>query len=149
MLLTFQDYAGERAVNEHDLIGMIRRLEEKLDRLIRQEAEAKIEPLDISILRGMTTKQHVALQLIIHGHPNKVIADALGISVNTAKVHVRTVAAKLDLHTRAQITKRMAPVLDTMDDKLYRKLSGGLPKDWGARGVYGADEGDEFAHLYT
>jgi len=41
-----------------------------------------------------------------HGLGNKGIAAALGISVHTAKYHVASVLAKVDVHTR---TKAVTP----------------------------------------
>lgn len=135
--------------NRPELMSLLIRLEEKIDRVLRQERQEVVEASDLATLRSMTPKQHVALQMIVHGYSNKDIAEAMEVTVNTAKVHVRTIAAKLELHTRAQITKRMAPILEAVDDELYRKMSGGLPKDWGARGRFGREADPEYSHLYV
>lgn len=121
------------------------RIEAKIDRVL--EGQSQVGVHDLAILKDMTTKQHAALQMIVGGLPNSAIAEAMDVSINTAKVHVRHVAAKLGLHTRAQITRRMGPVLDAVDADLYRELSGGLPKSWCKNGVWG-EEDVEHVNLY-
>ncbi len=126
------------------LVEALERVEAKLDKVLKQFAGPDED--DVRVMYSLTTKQHVAMQMIVQGYGNREIAEAMGVTTNTAKVHVRTVAAKLGVHTRAQITKRMLPVLDAMGEAEYRRASGGLPKDWAAQGYFGEEDG--YADLY-
>lgn len=78
----------------------------------------------------MTPKQHVVAQLVMHAWGNSKIAELLGVTDNTAKVHVRTIAKKMGVHRRTEIAVRMTEGMREVDADKYKLLSGGLPKDW-------------------
>lgn len=82
--------------------------------------------------RQFTAKQNAALQMILRGAENNEIATRLGVSPNTAKVHVRVIAKKLGVNNRVQIAMKAQPYFAEIDDNVYRQVSGGLPKDWDA-----------------
>jgi DNA-binding NarL/FixJ family response regulator len=92
----------------------------------------------------MTVKQHAVLQMLLSGKSNQDIADRFGVTDNTAKVYVRTIAKKLDVNTRAQIVMRTLEAFNKIDDSSYRMLAGGLPKDWDDNYA----DPDPFADLY-
>jgi DNA-binding NarL/FixJ family response regulator len=92
----------------------------------------------------MTVKQHAVLQMLLSGKSNQDIADRFGVTDNTAKVYVRTIAKKLDVNTRAQIVMRTLEAFNAIDESSYRMLAGGLPKDWDDNYA----EPDPFANLY-
>jgi DNA-binding NarL/FixJ family response regulator len=96
------------------------------------------------VLRRFTTKQHACLQMLLRGAGNQEIADRFGVTDNTAKVYVRSIAAKLKVQTRSQIVIALLDAFHAIDDATYRLLTGGLPKDWDAE----YSEPDPFAHLY-
>ena len=75
------------------------------------------------LLHGWTIKQHVCLQMLLRSASNEEIAERLGVTVNTAKVHVRTLMKKLKVSSRASIEQNIDP--DT-----YIRMTRGLPKDW-------------------
>lgn len=54
---------------------------------------------------NLTTRQHEVLHLVSMGHPLKVVADKLGISVKTAETHgsaiLRVLGAKNQAHSVA------------------------------------------------
>lgn len=81
-------------------------------------------------LANFTTKQHCVLQMLLHGKSNDELADRFGVSPNTAKVYVRTIAKKLGVNTRAQIVMKTLEDFNAIDDNSYRIVSGGMPKDW-------------------
>jgi DNA-binding CsgD family transcriptional regulator len=101
---------------------------------------------EADLLRNMTAKMHVALQLILAGANTTTIAERLEVKPSTAKVHVRGVAKRLGVKTRTQITSAMLPVMQRIDPASYEKLSGGLPKDWGERMMAG--ERDDWRSIY-
>jgi DNA-binding CsgD family transcriptional regulator len=55
---------------------------------------------------ALTQREGEVLRLMAQGLGNKGIASALGISVHTAKYHVASVLAKLDVHTRTEAVTR-------------------------------------------
>lgn len=83
-----------------------------------------------ALLSKFTTKQHVAIQCILCGFANDVIATRMGVQLNTAKVHVRGVAKKLGVHRRSEIVAKIQKAFESISDDDYIALSGGLPKRW-------------------
>lgn len=51
---------------------------------------------------GLSPREDEVLQLLAQGAPNKQIADALSISENTVKTHLRNIMEKLHLANRSQ-----------------------------------------------
>ena len=96
------------------------------------------------LLRQFTTKQHVALQMLLRGADNQEIADRMGVTINTAKVHVRGIAKKLGVSTRSQIIWKVHKEVIDIDENGYMMLTGGLPKDWDEN----YSEPDPFYGLY-
>lgn len=138
-------------------MNQLDRIEWKLDQLLVALAKGTSQPIGTGDttptpeasgshhpLPQMTTKQHAALQMLMRGASNLEIAQRFGVTENTAKVHVRSIAKKLGVNTRAQIVMKMMPVLSTADDNSYRLASGGLPLDWDE--TY--EEPDPFVGLY-
>lgn len=140
---------GEEARMDKGEKADLARIEQKLDALTKLVLEVKAEKRkdapELRVLHNLTTKQHVALQMILAGCSNMDIARAMGVTENSAKVHVRTVAAKIGVSSRAQIVARMLPVMGQVDPSEYEYMSGGLPLDWINREP---DERDEYDHLY-
>ena len=93
----------------------------------------------------LTTKQHAALQMLLDGRSNIEIAERFGVSDDTAKVYVRTIAKKYDCNTRAQIVTATLEEFNSISDDVYMRISGGLPKDWHRN----YEEPDVFSELYT
>lgn len=119
-----------------------------LSELVGQAVAGKMRSIQ-GQLPAMTTKQHVALQLLMLGKGNPYIGDVLGVTDNTAKVHVRTIAKKFGVRTRAEICLMAERALLGVDADTYKQLSGGLPRDWGERYVELREgETDPFADLY-
>lgn len=96
-------------------------------------------------LPAMTVKQHAVLQMLLAGKTNQHIADRFGVTDNTAKVYVRSIAKKLGVNTRAQIVAKTLTAYNSIDEPSYRMIAGGLPKDWDQNYVMP----DPFAELYA
>ena len=104
---------------------------------------------DAGKLPRMTPKQHVTLQMMMLGAGNQAIADVLGVTDNTAKVHVRTLAKKFGVRSRTEICLLAERLLREVDADTYKKLSGGLPKDWAERyAAMGEGDVDPWASVY-
>lgn len=96
----------------------------------------------------LTTKQHVVLQMLLAGRGNQEIADRLGVSVNTAKVHVRGVARKYGCNTRSQVVMKAYDEFETIPQSAYIAVSGGIPKDWSNKSLDNPIEEDPYRNLY-
>jgi len=110
----------------------------------RLKVERHLAEGDDGYLVKLTTKQHAALQMLMRGADNKEIADRFGVTDNTAKVHVRAIAKKIGVNTRAQIMHRIWREFDEIDENGYMAITGGLPKDWDDNHA----EPDPFWRLY-
>lgn len=96
-------------------------------------------------LQTFTTKQHVAFQMLLRGADNQEIAERMGVSINTAKVHVRGMFKKAGVNSRAQLIYRVGREFEQIDENGYMMMTRGLPKDWDANFA----EPDPFAKLYA
>jgi DNA-binding CsgD family transcriptional regulator len=117
---------------EMRLIG----LEAKVDALFQLigtggsgRGQSEDDPSSVGELSNLTKKQHQALQLLITGARNNDIAKAMGCTVNTAKVHVRTIASKFGVHSRSQIALMGKGMIDGVSDEMYKSIAG-VEKQW-------------------
>ena len=115
------------------------RIEQKLDYLIQRPTEATPRLNRVNtpsatdpelLFHGWTIKQHVCLQMVLRSAPNKEIAERMDVTVDTAKVHVRTLLKKLGVNSRKHIVAKCLVPFNELDDTTYKKMTKGLPKDW-------------------
>jgi len=91
---------GEAAISPA-LSGRMLKEFRRLSRLAPQESEGEI--------LALTQREQEVLGLVATGASDKEIADALFISLNTVKSHVRNILAKLEVNSRreaARLAKR-------------------------------------------
>lgn len=143
------------------MTGQLDRIEWKLDQLLQmvrgasQDAPLPEKKYDnetamvMSKLHGMTMKQHAVLQMLLRGAGNQEVADRFGVSVNTSKVYVRSIAKKLGTHTRTETVVIAMPVMQEMTDTEYAVMARGLPRDWDASYNYERREDDPYWERYT
>ena len=107
------------------------RIEKKLDVIIKyfNVQDSGADPPSQMLLGTFTTRQHMTLQMLLRGASNQEIGARLGVSENTAKVHVRTLAKKCDVNTRAQIVIKMIGEFESIGGREYRMVAG-INKDW-------------------
>ena len=74
------------------------------------EADAVLSarPVQSRVPDPLTPREHEVLALLAEGASNKVIARRLGISVHTAKFHVRSVTDKFDAVGRTDAVAQAA-----------------------------------------
>jgi two-component system nitrate/nitrite response regulator NarL len=60
------------------------------------------QPSPLNSVRGLTTREREILQSLVGGASNKLIANRLGITEATIKVHLKTLLRKLDVNNRTQ-----------------------------------------------
>ena len=51
----------------------------------------------------LTAREHDVLALVVRGASNREIAEALVVTDNTVKYHLKNILQKLHLHNRAQV----------------------------------------------
>lgn len=103
------------------------------------------KPASVSPIVKFTPKQHAVLQMLLRGAGNIEIGERFGVTENTAKVYVRSIAGKLGVNTRAQIVMKTLEAFNEVDEASYMLMAGGLPKDWDEAYV----DPDPFKHVYT
>jgi DNA-binding NarL/FixJ family response regulator len=85
--------SGEIALS-HEVVGKL------AGRLSRRAGSPTPEP---GAIERLTDREREVLALVGQGARNKVIAEVLSISANTAREHVRNIMRKLELENRAQL----------------------------------------------
>jgi DNA-binding NarL/FixJ family response regulator len=66
-------------------------------------------PIDVWLnLPALTEREHDVLKKLLHGKANKSIANELGISEKTVKIHLQNVYRKLGVHRRVDLLKAFA-----------------------------------------
>jgi DNA-binding CsgD family transcriptional regulator len=73
------------------------------------------EPLPVRIIRNaerlpLSRRQAEICVLLVEGFPHEKIAERLGISRHTVNEHCRWIFNKLDVHNRAELTKKLLSV---------------------------------------
>lgn len=82
------------------------------------------------LLSKLTTKQHVALQMLMAGKSNAEIAERFGVTENGAKVYVRAIYKKFGVNTRSQAVMAVYDEWERVAPERYEQLSRGVPKSW-------------------
>ena len=79
----------------------------------RLVTEAALSSSGISEMAGLTPRQKEVFDLMAKGMTNKAIAQALVVTPNTVKRHLKSIFEKLDVHTRsAAVSKALSNSLD-------------------------------------
>lgn len=59
---------------------------------------------------GLTRRQHEVLAKVADGHPNKIIAARLGVSVRTVEVHLTALFMKARVASRAELLAKLLTI---------------------------------------
>jgi DNA-binding CsgD family transcriptional regulator len=102
---------------------------------------------ELALLRGMTVKQHCALQLVECGLRNQDIAQVLNVAENTVKQHVRSICRQMGVKNRAQAATVAHDIFANVDPSEYERLSGGIPLSWASQ--LQPDVEDSYYPLYA
>ena len=139
----------------------IARLEAKVDMLVQlamgnkqaiaQDNQAgghsQLNIAEASLLRRLTIKQHCVAQLVVEGWKNAEIAEVMGVSDNTIKLHVSAIAKKMGVKMRTQIALSFTEITNKATESEYVSASGGIPLSWGKNASIGME--DPLAALYA
>ena len=53
-------------------------------------------------MEDLSGREREVLELVMHGHANKAIADRLGVTVAAVKFHLQHIYEKLHVHSRTE-----------------------------------------------
>lgn len=138
-------------MTDNDTLYLLARIETKLDILLgyrdKPDEGSRISAAETGFLRSLTRRQHITFQALVGGWKNSEIGDALGVNVNTAKLHVRTVCQKLGVRNRTEAATAGASLLSRIEPTAYKAISGGIPPDWHTTAP--RDGSDPLRALYT
>ncbi|CAN7609113.1 response regulator transcription factor [Rhizobacter sp. LjRoot28] len=90
----------EKPFSDNALVDRVERaLEASSDAIGRQRARLSVQRR----LSELTEREREVMQCVIDGRPNKLIADALNISVRTVEVHRARVFEKMDVKSAVEL----------------------------------------------
>lgn len=86
----------------NDMIDAVHRALEQDRR--RRESSSQLEQLQAR-LQTLTPRELEVMELVVQGHPNKVVASTLGVSPKTVEVHRANVMRKTHSNSLAELVK--------------------------------------------
>jgi DNA-binding CsgD family transcriptional regulator len=93
----------ERIANDQQIDALKQRVLELQLESAAMESSYNLEDLNGKLQTPLTEREHDALALSLQGKSNKEIADALFVSVNTIKFHLRNIYQKLGVSNKKEI----------------------------------------------
>lgn len=85
-----------------DMIGAVHRALEQDRR--QRENQSQLEQLKAR-LQTLTPREIEVMELVVQGHPNKIVASTLGVSPKTVEVHRANVMRKTHSNSLAELVK--------------------------------------------
>jgi two-component system response regulator DctR len=83
--------------------ALVDRIEEALQRSAAELTRRREQRLRTRRLGELTERELEVMRLVVEGHPNKRIADELGISVRTVEVHRARVFDKMEVKSAVEL----------------------------------------------
>jgi DNA-binding NarL/FixJ family response regulator len=102
-LRTQVERLGLEVVGEFDALSAARSARLRADAVLLRSP--RVEPEEIVPIEALTGRESDVLQLLAQGLSNKGIADRLGISDQTVKFHVASIAGKLGAANRTDAVR--------------------------------------------
>jgi DNA-binding NarL/FixJ family response regulator len=106
----------ERAYAEHGIFAYLEKQTFQRRAFLQTVDEARAAHRTPSELDALTEREREVLELLAHGMTNKEIAEALVITTNTVKRHLKAIFGKLNVHTRSAAAAKA--------------VSAGVPTEW-------------------
>ncbi len=91
----------QRAYTQHSIFAYLEKQAFDRNTFRRLVVEARLPSRDGSELERLTDREREVFDLLARGMTNKEIADALVITTNTVKRHLKAIFEKLEVHTRS------------------------------------------------
>ena len=73
---------------------------------IARKVVERFNPKRVSAENALSQKEHQVVDCIVEGLSYKLIADRLGISINTVRHHIRNIYSKLQVNSKAEIISK-------------------------------------------
>jgi two-component system response regulator DctR len=86
---------------------LVDRIEQALQLSAEALARRRAQNQAARQLDGLTEREREVMRLVAEGRPNKLIADALGISVRTVEVHRARVFDKMGVRSAVELANRL------------------------------------------
>jgi DNA-binding NarL/FixJ family response regulator len=115
----------EHAYAEHGIFAFLEKQTFDRRAFLHTVDEARAAGQRSSELDCLTDREREVLELLARGMTNKEIAEALVITTNTVKRHLKAIFEKLEIHTRAAAAAKA--------------ISAGLPAEWPETGATGRE----------
>ena len=96
----------ERAYAEHAIFAFVEKQAFDRSAFLRTVDEARATAAASSDLDCLTKREREVLELLVQGMTNGEMADALFITINTVKRHLKSIFRKLDVHARSAAAAR-------------------------------------------
>jgi DNA-binding NarL/FixJ family response regulator len=106
----------ERAYSERGIFACLEKQTFDRRAFLRMVDEAATIAQSNHKLNQLTRREREVLELLAQGRSNKEIAEALVITTNTVKRHLKAIFNKLEVHSRAAAAAKA--------------ISGGIPAEW-------------------
>ena len=113
----------ERAYNEFGVYSYLEKQSFDRRAFLQTVAEARETSASTREVEGLTSRELEVLALIAQGMTNRGIAEALVISTNTVKRHLKSVFDKLGVHTRAAAAAKAISVGIPPDASSYEGVN--------------------------
>jgi len=98
----------ERAYRERRIFAFLEKQNFERRSFLQTVQDVLVSESAPSELDVLTEREREVLDLVAQGKTNKEIAEALVITTNTVKRHLKAIFAKLDIHTRSAAAARIA-----------------------------------------
>ncbi|MCX7680803.1 MAG: response regulator [Anaerolineae bacterium] len=96
----------ERTYAEYGIFAFVEKQTFDRHTFLRIVEEARTSACELRGLDSLTAREREVLELLARGMTNKEIAEALVITPNTVKRHLKAIFEKLDVHTRSAAAAR-------------------------------------------
>jgi two-component system response regulator DctR len=87
--------------------ALVDRIEQALQRSADELLRRRVQRAQAHRLAELTEREQEVMRLVVEGHPNKRIADELGISVRTVEVHRARVFEKMDVKSAVELANQL------------------------------------------
>jgi two-component system, LuxR family, response regulator DctR len=94
--------------------ALVDRVEQALAQSAKALAERRAQERLTRALADLTERERDVMQQVIEGKPNKLIADALDISVRTVEVHRARVFEKMDVKSAVELANLLRDLRDPL-----------------------------------
>lgn len=82
----------------------------QIDNYLKNSASELKAPISNEAMLKLSEREFEILRLILEGKNNPAIADAIYVSVNTVKTHIKSIYTKMQVHSRVELVKKLSGI---------------------------------------